>query len=79
MNSVKTVLPAPLVYMCRGELPYSEEVKDLVVFDGRYGPFIYAECEMCGASSKRFRVSKKDDVWESRAARQAEHFWNQRV
>ena len=29
MNSVKTVSSAPLVAMCRGELPYSEEVKDL--------------------------------------------------
>lgn len=58
--------------------PFCGGAAELVVFDGRYGPYIYAECELCGASSKRFRASKKDDVWESRAARQAAHFWNQR-
>lgn len=58
--------------------PFCGSVADLVVFDGRYGPFIYAECEMCGASSKRFRVINADNPLEGRAARQEAYFWNQR-
>lgn len=50
----------------------------LEVFDGRYGPFLYTTCELCGASSKRFLVVNGDDIWEGKAARQAVYFWNKR-
>lgn len=51
----------------------------LEVFDGRYGPLVYAACEICGASSKHFRIGSKEDPWEGKPARQAAHFWNQRA
>ena len=58
--------------------PFCGGNADLEVYDGRYGPFLYAACELCGASSKQFRVAKGEDPWEGKAARQAASFWNRR-
>jgi Lar family restriction alleviation protein len=49
---------------------------------GRYGDFVYCQCELCGASSKSFAISAGDlskrYFWETTAADKAIAAWNRR-